>query len=42
MTLVRDLKTLNDKYDIKSVTPFDMFPNTYHVECVSLLCLKTS
>lgn len=40
MTLRRDLKILSDYYDILEVTPFDMFPNTYHVECVALLCLK--
>ena len=37
MTLVRDLKILSEKYDIKEITPFDMFPNTYHVENVCLL-----
>ncbi|MBR3362735.1 MAG: class I SAM-dependent RNA methyltransferase [Bacilli bacterium] len=37
MTLARDLKTLNEKYEIKEITPVDMFPNTYHVECVCLL-----
>ena len=37
MTLVRDLKILSEKYIIKEITPFDMFPNTYHVENVCLL-----
>lgn len=37
MTLVRDLKTLSEKYNIKEITPFDMFPNTYHVENVCIL-----
>ena len=37
MTLVRDLKTLNNNYDIISVTPFDMFPQTKHVETVTIL-----
>lgn len=40
MTLVRDLKILKDKFDIIEITPFDMFPNTKHVECCSLLRLK--
>ncbi len=40
MTLTRDLNILNDNYDILEITPFDMFPNTYHVECVTLLNLK--
>jgi len=35
VTLARDLKYLTGKnYELKEVTPFDMFPNTYHVECV--------
>lgn len=36
MTLARDLKKL-DNYNIISVKGFNMFPNTYHVESVSLL-----
>lgn len=40
MTLQRDLMILNSKYDIKSIKAFDMFPNTYHVECVALLVRK--
>ena len=39
-TLVRDLKLLNDNYEIVSITPVDMFPNTYHVETVTLMILK--
>ena len=41
-TLARDLKLLEEKYEVNEITPVDMFPNTSHVECVSLLCLKTS
>lgn len=41
MTLVRDLKVFNELYEITSITPFDMFPNTYHVECVCLLERKS-
>lgn len=37
MTLVRDLKVFSDLYEIASITPFDMFPNTHHVESVSIL-----
>lgn len=40
MTLVRDLKELEEDYLIKEITPVDMFPNTHHVESVSLLCRK--
>ena len=39
-TLVRDLKTLSSKYDIKEVSIADMFPNTYHVESLCLLKQK--
>ena len=40
MTLVRDLKVFSDLYEIASITPFDMFPNTHHVESVSILQRK--
>lgn len=40
MTLVRDLNILKNTYEIVEVTPFDMFPNTYHVETVSFLKKK--
>lgn len=39
-TMVRDLKVLEEKYDIKKVQPVDMFPYTSHVECVAVLQLK--
>ena len=39
-TLARDLKFLASTYDIVSVTPFDMFPQTFHVETVCALKLK--
>lgn len=40
MTLARDLKELKDIYNIEEVTPFDMFPNTYHVESLCILNKK--
>ncbi len=40
MTLTRDLGLLSEKYEIKEITPVDMFSNTYHVECVVELVLK--
>ena len=39
-SLVRDLSKLEEVYEIKSIQPFDMFPFTHHVECVSVLELK--
>lgn len=38
MTLARDLKKLD--YEIVSIKGFNMFPNTYHVESVSILHRK--
>ena len=37
MTMARDLNIFKTKYDIEEITPFDMFPNTYHVECLAVL-----
>ena len=39
-SLARDLKLLKEQYEIKSIQPVDMFPNTHHVETIVLLCLK--
>ena len=39
-TLTRDLGKLEQKYEIKSIQPVDMFPFTSHVECIALLSLK--
>ncbi len=41
-TLVRDLSKLENVYNVKEITPVDMFPFTSHVECVSVLELKQS
>lgn len=40
MTLVRDLNILNKYYNIKEITPFDMFPNTHHIENIAYLTKK--
>lgn len=37
ITLARDINVLKEKYELKDITLFDMFPNTKHVECVCLL-----
>ena len=39
-SLARDLKLLKEEYEIKSIQPVDMFPNTMHVETVVLLDKK--
>lgn len=39
-TMVRDLKMLEEKCDIKEIQPIDMFPYTSHVEVCALLELK--
>lgn len=40
MTLARDLKQLlAGGYKLKSLQSFDMFPNTWHVECLAILDL---
>jgi len=40
VTLARDLSHLKEVYNIKYIKPFNMFPRTYHVECVCLLMKK--
>ena len=37
MTLARDLNILKEHYNISKIYALDMFPNTYHVECVCIL-----
>ena len=39
-TLARDINYLKENYEYIETTPIDMFPNTYHVETVSLLKKK--
>ncbi len=39
-TLMRDLKQLEEEYDIRELQPVDMFPFTSHIETVTLLTLK--
>lgn len=37
VTLARDINTLKENYEIKDISAFDMFPQTYHVETVCVL-----
>lgn len=37
ITMARDIKLLSNDYELVEVTPYDMFPNTYHVETVCVL-----
>lgn len=39
-TMVRDMKALEEKYEVKEIQPVDMFPFTGHVETIAVLCLK--
>lgn len=39
-TMARDLKLLENKYEINEIQPVDMFPFTSHVECVTVLYRK--
>ncbi len=39
-SLARDLNILKNYYNIKDIKLFDMFSNTYHVECVCILSLR--
>ena len=42
LTLARDINLLNSKYKLKSIKLVDEFPNTYHLETITLLVLKES
>ncbi|REL24304.1 23S rRNA (uracil(1939)-C(5))-methyltransferase RlmD [Rhodohalobacter sp. SW132] len=39
-TMARDLKTMKEYYNVESVQPVDMFPQTYHIEAVTRLTKK--
>ncbi len=36
-TMARDIKLMENDYRLEKVQPVDMFPQTYHIECVALL-----
>ncbi len=39
-TQARDLERLSEKYEVDTVQPVDMFPQTHHVENIAVLTLK--
>ena len=39
-TMVRDIKLMNEKYEVKEIQPIDMFPFTSSIENVAVLQLK--
>ncbi|WP_066369528.1 23S rRNA (uracil(1939)-C(5))-methyltransferase RlmD [Neobacillus fumarioli] len=39
-TLAKDIQDLSSKYEVSYIQPVDMFPQTAHVECCSLLIRK--
>ena len=41
-TLARDLSLLINKYNIEKITPYDMFPQTTHVETLVVLSKKSA
>ena len=40
ITLARDINKLSEEYKFEDIELFDMFPQTYHVECVVAMILK--
>lgn len=40
-TMARDLKELNEVYHIHELQPVDMFPQTYHIEAVAKMSLRS-
>ena len=36
-TLAKNIRDLKQEYEVRTVIPFDMFPNTPHVESVTVL-----
>jgi 23S rRNA (uracil1939-C5)-methyltransferase len=36
-TLAKNIKVLKEKYLVETVMPFDLFPNTPHIESITVL-----
>ena len=41
ITLARDIHDLKEFYQLEEIKLFDLFPNTYHVESVAVLHMKS-
>lgn len=39
-TQARDIEMMSDKYSVEALQPVDMFPQTWHIECVAKLMRK--
>lgn len=39
-TLARDIKKLQEKYELQSVCQIDFFPNTFHIETIAFLQIR--
>ncbi len=39
-TQARDIEMMSEKYSLESLQPVDMFPQTWHIECVAKLRIK--
>lgn len=39
-TLIRDISKMEEYYNVKKITPIDLFPFTSHVECVAVVRLR--
>ena len=40
ITLARDINYLSSNYELINISLVDMFPNTHHIECVTVLYRK--
>ena len=38
-TLAKNIASLSDRYNVEIIQPFDMFTNTAHVECITLMTI---
>ena len=41
-TQARDIEMMSEKYSVEALQPVDMFPQTWHIECVAKLTLRSN